>query len=143
MGINLIPGSDIIASGMNAERARMEIVANNLANANSTGTDKTVYRRMVPVFESVVNEGFSNNPAGDYQGVRISAVEKDNTPLQKVYSPFNPNADADGMVSMTNVSPITEMMDLITSTRAYEANLNAMKQTFDMANKTITLGKQS
>jgi len=63
--------------------------------------------------------------------------------LQKVYSPFNPNADADGMVSMTNVSPITEMMDLITSTRAYEANLNAMKQTFDMANKTITLGKQS
>ena len=143
MAMNIIPGADIITSGLNAERSRMEIVANNLANANSSGVDGVAYKRRVPVFESVFKDNFDSNPTADLGGVKISSVAEDDKPGPKVYSPFNPNADADGMVEMPNVSPITEMMDLITSTRAYEANLTAMKQTCDNALKTINLGKPS
>ena len=143
MPIDVIPGSSIIASGLNAERARMEIVANNMANANSTGA--TPYKRKIPVFEPAVNDSLADdsNPAAELAGVKIASVIQDNTPGEKIFSPFNPNADADGMIEMPNVSPITEMMDLITSTRAYEANLTAMKQTYDMANKAVNLGKAS
>lgn len=141
MSIELIPGSGIIASGMDAERTRMEIVANNLANTNSSGANGKAYKRRIPVFESVYNEDNAKAPAGGLGGVKITSIAKDDTPGVKVFSPFNPNADAEGMVEMPNVSPITEMMDLITSTRAYEANLTAMKQAYDGAMKTINLGK--
>jgi flagellar basal-body rod protein FlgC len=140
MSLDIIPGSNIIISGLNAERARMETVANNLANVNSTGPSP--YKRMVPVFETVVNDDMSGNPATQLGGVKVSSIEQDNSPGIKMFSPFNPNADADGMVEMPNISPITEMMDLITSTRAYEANLTAMKQAYDGAMKTVSLGKQ-
>lgn len=141
MPINLIPGSDIIASGMNAERSRMEVVANNLANSNSTSS-QGAYKRRVPVFEAVYNDSSSSSdPARAFAGVRITSIAEDSTPSAKIYSPFNPNADSDGMVEMPNVSPVLEMMDLITSTRAYEANLTAMKQAYDGAMKTINLGK--
>ena len=143
MAINIIPGADIIISGMDAERARMEVVANNLANTNSTGPAGKGYKRLTPVFEAVYHDSLNSEatPADELGGVKVSSIATDNKPGPKVYAPFNPNADKDGMVEMPNVSPINEMMDLITSTRAYEANLTAMKQTFDMANKTVNLGK--
>lgn len=139
MPINLINGSDIIASGMNAERLRMEVVANNLANTNSTSANGA-YKRRVPIFESVVNDDASS-PVKQLGGVKVTSIEQDQSPTSKVYSPFNPNADAEGMVEMPNVSPVVEMMDLITATRAYEANLTAMKQAYDSALKTVNLGK--
>jgi len=141
MPIEMIPGSNIIASGMTAERCRMEVVANNLANTNSSGKPGEAYKRRIPVFQSVVNDSLSSNPASELGGVKVTSVAKDDTPGVRVYSPYNPNADGDGMIEMPNVSPISEMMDLITATRAYEANLTAMKQAYDGAMKTVNLGK--
>ncbi len=142
MAFELIPGSGVISSGLNAERARMEIVANNLANSNATGPNGEAYRRRIPVFESVYNDEMSSkNPAAELGGVKLSSVQQDKSELAKIYAPFHPHAGPDGMLEVSNVSPIEEMLDLITASRAYEANLSAMKQAKDMADKTVMLGK--
>jgi flagellar basal-body rod protein FlgC len=135
----LIPGSAIISSGLSAERVRMEVCANNMANAQSTGPDGA-YKRRIPVFQAVYSD-MNSNSASDLGGVKVTEIAKDESPGVKVYSPYSPYADQDGMVEMPNFSPIMEMMDLISSTRAYEANLSVMKQAFDSAQKTINMGK--
>jgi len=141
MAFELIPGSGILASGMSAERERMEIVASNLANANSTGPNGA-YRRRFAVFQTVLNDGLdATEVASGLGGVKVSSVEQDSSAGNKIYAPYHPNAGPDGMVEVPNVSPMEEMMDLVTATRAYETNLSAMKQAKDMADKTIQLGK--
>jgi flagellar basal-body rod protein FlgC len=121
----------ISASGMAADRLRMQVIAENLANANSTqGADGEPYRRKsvslqeAPSFDSVLG------------GVEVKGINEDPSPGRRVYDPANPDADSRGYVTLPNVDSVTEMVDLITASRGYDANvqaLNAAKQMFQKA----------
>jgi flagellar basal-body rod protein FlgC len=138
---------DISASGLTAERLRMDVTAENLANAQTTRSPGGgPYRRKSVVLEQV-GGGFAGQLAGvvgsgsssDASGVEVAGVVPDNTPLRRVYDPGHPDADANGYVLMPNVNPVTEMVDLIDASRAYEANVTAMQTSKTVFTKTIEL----
>lgn len=140
--IQLMPSMRISSSGLDAERLRMEVASNNLANVNSTrDPNGKLYQRLHPVFSAVMDE-MSSNPIDSLQGVRVEAVNEENREPISFYAPYHPQADQNGMVERANVTAIEEMMDLMTATRAYEANLSAVRQSRDMAEKTINLGRR-
>lgn len=140
MAIDLIPGSKISSSGMDAERRRMEIVANNLANVNTTGGDE-VYQKLIPVFKPSFNDEFGKALGDNLNGVKLEKVVKSDSAPIRNYAPYHPNADAQGMVNMPNISPMEEMMDLISATRAYEANINVLNESRKMVDKAINMFK--
>jgi len=145
--MGLFDGLSISGSGMTAERLRMDVIAENLANANTTrSANGQPYRRKEVVLEQSGQTGqqsfadtlgaasSSETPAAG--GVRVVGVVDDQSPLRRVYDPSHPDADKNGYVTMPNVQPVAEMVDLITATRGYEANvqaLNAAKQMFSRA----------
>ena len=142
--IDLIPGIHSTSSALQAERVRMDIVGQNIANVNTTkGVDGKPYQRQQIVFESVLNQ-LSPGVAGDSstQSVRVVRVEKDPRPLRMVYNPGHPDADATGMVAMPNMNVHEEMADLIASSRAYEANLAVARNARAMAMQTLSIGKR-
>lgn len=125
----------VSASGMTAERMRMDVIAENLANANTTrGADGQPYRRKEVVLESV---GASFDRV--LSGVQVAAISDDPAPPRRVYDPGHPDADESGYVSMPNVTPVTEMVDLITASRGYEANVQAMNAAKQMFSRTLDL----
>lgn len=140
---------NVSASGMTAERTRMDVVANNLANAQTTrGPDGQPFRRQEVTlqaesssFASVLSSevGARARTSGKPQGVRVVEVAEDPTPNRRVYDPGHPDADADGYISLPNVNPVTEMVDLIASSRSYEANVNAMQTAKQMFSKGLDL----
>jgi flagellar basal-body rod protein FlgC len=139
--MNLISGIDITASALNAQKTRLDIVAQNIANAQTTRTaNGGPYQRQVVSFESelIRHEGMAG-PA--LQSVKIAQVGTDRTPGQQVYNPQHPDANADGNVTMPNVNLSYEMVDLITATRAFEANLSVAKNARQLAMKTLEIGK--
>jgi flagellar basal-body rod protein FlgC len=124
----------ISASGMTAERLRMDVIAENLANANSTtGADGQPYRRKQvvlsagPSFEDVL------------AGVQVQGIVEDQSPGRRVYDPGHPDADAQGYVTLPNVSSVTEMVDLISASRSYEADTQAMQTAKSMFMKTLEI----
>jgi len=114
----------------------MDVVAENIANAYTThGADGQPYKRKEVSFESMLD------PAGTGENtVQVSQVATDNTPGEMVFDPSNPDANKDGMVQMPNVNISTEMVDLMTSSRAYEANLAVIRNARQMASKALTIG---
>ncbi len=130
------PGSaaqSIAASALRAEQGRMRIIAENIANANSTS--KTAggdpYRRQIPVFRPV------DVPGG--QGVKMVKVDPDRTDFRTEYEPGHPSADAKGYVKLPNVDPLVEALDMREAQRAYEANLNVIETARAMDNRTLDL----
>lgn len=118
------------ATGLSAERTRMEVIAGNIANANSMQTPgQPAFRRRLVELE---NEG---------DGVRVRRITADPRPLRAEYEPGNPNADAQGYVHYSNVQPVEEMVDMMTATRAYEANIAAFNAATDMARSALSIGK--
>ena len=139
---NLFAAADISASGMSAERMRMETVANNIANANSTrSVDGGPYRRKQLVFASLM-EGAGADSTG-LQGVRVIGQQSDPSPFPEIYLPGHPDADKKGIVRMPNVKLPNEMIDLITASRSYEANLKALTTFKEMIEQTLTLLRAS
>jgi flagellar basal-body rod protein FlgC len=138
--MNGISGIQITASALNAEKTRMDIVAQNIANAQTTrGPDGKAYHRKIVSFETVLKgAGSGADPAAG--GVQIATVKDDPTPGPMVYNPQHPDADAKGMVTMPNVNMAYEMTDLISSTRSYEANLAVVRNAKQMAHKALTIG---
>jgi flagellar basal-body rod protein FlgC len=133
--ISLMPGVDICASGLDAESRRMEIIANNVANAQTTrGADGQVFQRREVVFGQKLDDALGD---GDLGGVEILDIVADNTPGRRVYRPGHPDAGEDGFLEMPNVNSVAEMVDMMSSSRAFEANLSAMKTARTMANKAI------
>ena len=125
----------ISASGMKAQSGRIRIVAENLANANSTASAPGLdpYRRQVPVFSSYVDKD------ADANLVRMSRVELDPTAFSLKFDPSHPAADAEGYVRLPNVNPLVEMMDLREAQRSYEANLGALDQVRSMSAATLRI----
>lgn len=135
--MSLLGGFGISGSGMTAERLRMDVIAQNLANAESTrGADGQPYRRKSVVLGEAAGSSFEQVLAG----VRVREIAEDQTPGRKVYDPSHPDADkATGMVTMPNVSTVTEMVDLISASRAYEANVQAFNAAKQMFTRTLDL----
>ena len=140
---------NINASGMTAQRYRMDIISENVANANTTRTeDGTPYRRKVVTFEqksdqtsfSKVLGSVTNGYSG--QGVKVSNIYEDyETEMKMVYDPSHPDADENGYVTYPNVNIITEMTNLIDASRAYEANNTAFSASESIALQGLELGK--
>lgn len=123
------------ATGLTAERLRLDLIANNLANAGTTRTEKGgPYRRQVPVFRPRRRDSIG-------EGVRVVAIREDTRPLRLVYNPGHPDARPDGYVEMPNVDVITEMVDLISASRAYEANVSAINAAKAMATRALDIGR--
>ena len=139
--MNLIAGIDITAGALNANKTRLDIVAQNIANAQTTRTlNGGPYQRQVVSFETeLIRRVAGGGPS--LQSVKIGSIGADRTPGQQVYNPQHPDATADGLVTMPNVNLSYEMVDLITASRAYEANLSVVKNARQMAMKAIEIGK--
>ena len=123
----------IATSALRAEQARMRIIAENIANANSTSRNAggDPYRRQVPVFRPIQVDGG--------QGVRMVKVEPDRSAFKSEYEPGHPSADAKGYVKMPNVDPLVEALDMRQAQRAYEANLNVIETARAMDLRTLDL----
>ncbi|NMB39692.1 MAG: flagellar basal body rod protein FlgC [Firmicutes bacterium] len=131
----------ISGSGLTAERLRMDTIANNLANANTTRTEQGgPYRRQMVVFGAVEDESKSNKKQIG-GGVKVVGIVQDPAPPKLVYDPQHPDANENGYVEFPNVSVVTEMVDLITATRAYEANITAINAAKSMALKALDIGR--
>jgi flagellar basal-body rod protein FlgC len=142
--MSLFDAISTAASGLSAERLRMDVTAENLANAQTTkGADGQPYRRKVVALEQAGN-GFGATlggalARGEKAGVRVSGITQDPTPNRLVYDPGHPDADARGYVSMPNIQPVTEMVDLISASRGYEANVTVMQTAKQMFTKTLDI----
>lgn len=138
---------DISGSGMSAQRLRSDIIAQNLANVNSTSSqDGGAYRRKTVVFSEKNATAFSDillSTAGTVgSGVKITNIVEDyETPMNKVYDPAHPDADENGYVTYPNVNVVTEMTNLIDASRSYEANVTAFNASKSMALKGLEIGQ--
>ena len=145
----------IAASGLTAERTRMDVTSENLANADTTqGANGQPYQRQEVVLQQI-GGGFSaalsgamGTPSGATQvngtaagGVEVAGIVNDPTPDQEVYDPGNPSANAQGYVKMPNVNPVNEMVDMIDESRSYESDVTAMNTAKEMYEKTLDLLK--
>lgn len=140
--MNLLPAIDVTADALNAEKIRLEVVGQNIANAQTTrGPDGLPYQRKVVSFETVMRDVPGADGSRRVEGLRVSSVTGDPTPGHKIYHPGHPHADASGMVQMPNVNVSQEMVDLITASRAYEANLSVVRTARQMAMKAMQIGK--
>src|ERR1041384_7619416 len=132
--MNLISGIDVTAGALNAQKTRLDIVAQNIANAQTTRTPNGgPYQRQIVSFESELVRREGGPGGGALQGVKVGSITSDRTPGQQVYNPQHPDAGPDGLVTMPNVNLSYEMVDLITASRAYEANLSVAKNAKQMA----------
>jgi flagellar basal-body rod protein FlgC len=136
----LFSAMNISASGLTAERLRMETTANNIANANTTRTENgDPYRKKAVVFSSELEKSGRYALASDLTGVEVVGIESDQSEFPVVYNPGHPHADEDGMLRMSNVQIPMEMVDLISSSRSYEANLKSMTMFKEMVEQSLTL----
>lgn len=139
-GLNkLFEGMRSSATGMAAERVRIDVVAKNLANAEVTNTPEgTPYRRQVVRFAPLLIK--AENGKQEVAGVRVVGIERDtSTQFEKLRIPGHPDADENGWVTMPNVNPTLEMADMITAVRAYESNANAAENFVRMAERALRL----
>lgn len=138
------------ASGLTAQRLRMDVIANNIANAATTRTEEGgPYRRKEVVFrerlrqavEGLGSRRLPRTQAERSGGVEVAEVVSDNSPFKMIYDPSHPDADQDGYVAMPNVDIVREMVDLIAASRAYEANVTAFNSARSMVMKALEIGR--
>ena len=152
--MSMFGGIDTSASGLTAERLRMDVISNNLANANTTRTPEGgPYHRRYVVFQQreydergfasflahALHKNRKNRDRGN--GVRAVRIEEDRRQGPLVYDPGHPDANAEGYLERPNVNAVAEMVDLITASRAYEANVTAINAAKAMANQALEIGK--
>ena len=134
--MSVFSGMRISASGLSAERLRMDVISSNVANARTTRTeDGGAYVRKVASFQENYDEKLG------MLGVKAVAIEEDKSPLRREYEPNNPDADAEGYVEYPNVDLLVEMSDLITASRAYESNIDTLNAQKDMISKALEIGR--
>lgn len=133
----------ICGDGLSAQRARLDIVASNLANVNTTRTaEGGPYRRKTLVLSAQdVEESFDGFLKSALKTVKAENIVEDQSPGKMVYDPSHPDADSSGMVTLPNVNVMTEMAEMISASRAYEACVTAFDATKNMALKSLEIGK--
>lgn len=139
------------ASALTAQRVRMDVISSNMANMDTTrgefvdGEWQPYRRKMVVTqpqgsqFSSLLNKAMGSPENSN--GVKVTEIVEDETPFDLVYDPEHPDANDEGYVAMPNVDPLKEMVDLISSTRSYEANVTTMNATKSMLMKALEIGK--
>jgi flagellar basal-body rod protein FlgC len=152
---------DLSSSGMTAERLRMDTISNNLANANTTHTaDGNPYRREEVILEpggvsfddtlglvqsgadgQTIAQSIDGDGSSTLSGVHVAGIVTDQTPFKEQYDPGNPDADKRGYVKMPNISVVSEMVDMMSASRAYEANVTAIQSAKSMAERALDIGK--
>ncbi|EPD49608.1 flagellar basal-body rod protein FlgC [Paenisporosarcina sp. HGH0030] len=151
--MSLFNGFNISASGLTANRMRMDVVSSNIANANTTRSqlvngEWVPYRRKsVELSQSGVSpfqqqlQSAMNNQSSKVSGVTVSKIDEDKAPFTLSYDPSHSDADENGYVRLPNVDPIKEMVDLMSATRSYEANITALNASKNMFIKALEIGK--
>ena len=151
--MSLFNGLNISASGLTANRMRMDVVSSNIANANTTRAQQVngewiPYRRKSVELTQSGNSPFANQlhsalqkESAKVSGVTVTRIRDDQTPFNLSYDPENPDADENGYVQLPNVDPLKEMVDLMSATRSYEANVTALNASKNMFMKALEIGK--
>ena len=137
----------VSASGLTAERLRLDVISNNLANVNTTrDANGQPFRRQIVMlssrsggFAGALSSAQGGRAPG--QGVQVSSVQQDNSAFKIVHEPGHPDADVKGNVKMPNVEPIVEMVDMISATRAYEAGVTAITSAKQMESRALDIGR--
>jgi flagellar basal-body rod protein FlgC len=139
--VEILTGLSSTVSALNAERTRMDVVGENIANVNTTrGTDGKPYERQQVVFETMLQR--ASQTGAQPQSLHVARVEKDHRAPKMVYEPGHPDANSDGMVAVPDINVAEEMVDLIAASRAFEANLAVVKNARSMAIQTLSIGKR-
>ncbi len=151
--MGLFTGIDISGSGLTAQRLRMDIISDNIANANTTRSGQVdangkpiPYRREFPIFEAKPFAQFLQSVDGSIEsggspGVSVTGIAEDNSPFPQVYNPDHPDANSQGYVQMPNVNIQQEMVDMIDASRSYEADISALNASKDMSTSALNIGK--
>lgn len=152
--MRLTNGFDISSSALTAQRLRMDVISSNIANADTTRT-KMVNGKWVPYARKIVTvepkeqapfssvlQGAMNGASGGFgEGVKVTKISEDTAPFKQVYNPTHPDADENGFVMMPNVDILKEMVDMISATRSYEANVTALNASKAFVTKALEIGK--
>ena len=144
--LGIFSAIEISASGLSAERTRMNTVASNLANAQTTRTaEGGAYKRVDPVFEAVALEKIRALTPSEKSVslVRVANIVQDQRPGVQVYSPGHPDANPDGYVEYPNVNIVEEMVNMITASRAYEAGVTSVESSQKMADSALEIGRNA
>ena len=145
--MDLIQCIDVAASGMTAQRVRLNVISMNLANANTTRTaDGTPYRKKTTIFETIpignsFYNQFQNALENQIYGVRVTRIVPVSGDLKKIFDPSHPDADKNGYVFLPNVNLVQEMVQMLNANRAYEANAAVIKAAKEMALKALEIGR--
>ena len=139
--IQILSGIHNTSAALDAERTRLDVISQNIANAHTThDVDGKPYQRRVVVFENELNNAMNGDTAG-LSTMHVAKIARDLRPPTTVYDPGNPEADAKGMVAMPNINIHEEMADLISASRTFEANLAVVKNARSMAMQTLAIGR--
>lgn len=149
--MNISNSFSISSSALTAQRLRMDVISSNIANAETTRAsvangEAVPYKRKMVVlepnktsFSSILQNQMGSKASGE--GVRVSEIREDQSPLKPVYDPSHPDANAEGYVYMPNVDIAKEMVDMISASRSYEANVTALNSTKAMITKALEIGR--
>lgn len=149
--MGLFTGIEISGSGLTAQRLRMDVIASNIANAETTRSGQVdqngqpiPYRCKRVIFEenNVDFDAVMSGVIGNWGGVRVKEIAEDPSPFPLVYNPDHPDANPQGYVLMPNVNVVQEMVDLIDATRAYEANVTALNASKEMCSRALDIGRK-
>lgn len=141
-GAGIFTAMEVAASGLTAQRGRMNVIASNLANAKTTkGADGQAFKRLDPIFEAKPLPGAADAITARVSTVEMTGVRQDQNPGQMVYEPGHPDANTEGYVEYPNVNVVTEMVNLMTATRAYEAGVTSIETLKSMARAAIKIGQ--
>ena len=141
--MDFLKSLDTSASGLYAQRKRMDIIASNLANIETTRTEKggPYRRKMVVMKTKEMEQDFAEVFSSSVKGVQIEDIVEDQAPFKKVYNPSHPDADSDGYLYKPNVDLIVETTNMLMARRAFEANIAAIKATRQMIIKALEIGR--
>ena len=144
--MNFVDSLDISASGLSAQRLRMNLISSNMANVNTTRTESgEPYKRKDAVFSSIENDNFQTlleqKTRGPEGGVQVSEIIEDKKPFVEKYDPGHPDADENGYIRLPNVNIVEEMVNMISASRSFEANATAVRATKDMVGVALEIGK--
>jgi flagellar basal-body rod protein FlgC len=142
--MNILPAISVTSDALSAEKTRLDVIGQNIANANTTrGPNGVPYQRKMVSFETQLHavEGAGADGLSTRTGVRVASIQTDRTPGATIFNPGHPHADENGLVHMPNVNLQTEMVDLITASRSYEANLSVVRTARQMAQRAMAIGR--
>jgi flagellar basal-body rod protein FlgC len=133
---------DVAGSAVSAQSQRLNVVASNLANADTVaGPDGSFYKARQVVFKTQLMGQLGSSTANTSNGVRVSNITEDQTAGRRVLDPKHPSADADGYVTYSNVSPVEEMVNMISASRSYQNNIEVMNTARNLLLKTLQIGQ--